>query len=185
MGRVGLRSASLHQPHTLSVMFTRSVKLNPDPFYGNVYFDSCAFDGGSEDEQAASIEARDLFQEHGRNIEFVHSVAKEIDYQNTPQWVKDEALELIYTIEVELTQQEETLLERVEKLVVGNGSLEKMRSDCRHIFEAQKYGRYFVTTDNRLLKKSSQIKSNFNLYVVEPSDFLETLEHYVEQKHNK
>ncbi len=59
-----------------------------------------------------------------------------------------------------------------------------MRSDCRHIFEAQKYGRYFVTTDIRLLKKSPEIKSNFNLHIVKPSEFLAILGHYIEQKYN-
>lgn len=29
----------------------------PDPFYNPVYFDSCAFDGGGETEEQASLEA--------------------------------------------------------------------------------------------------------------------------------
>ncbi|MCL1126948.1 hypothetical protein [Shewanella surugensis] len=153
--------------------------MNPDPFYGNVYFDSCAFDGGNEVEQEASLKARELFEDNERYVEILHSVAKEIDFPNTPQWVKSESVDLIYTIEVELTQLEIEQLRQVEILVVGNGSIDKMRSDCRHIFEAQKYGRYFVSTDKRILKKSGEIKSNFGLYVIKPSEFLETLEYYV------
>jgi hypothetical protein len=157
----------------------RSVELNPDPFYGSVYFDSCAFDGGNVLEQEASLKARELFEGNERYIEILHSVVKEIDFPNTPQWVKSEATDLIYTIEVELTQLELERLRQVENLVVGNGSIDKMRSDCRHIFEAQKYGRYFITTDKRILKKAGEIKSNFGLCVIKPSEFLETLEYCV------
>ncbi len=42
--------------------------MSPNPFYLPVYFDSCAFDGGDESEQQASIEARELFEENGGNI---------------------------------------------------------------------------------------------------------------------
>lgn len=156
--------------------------MNPNPFYGNVYFDSCAFDGGDEQEQAASIESRELYEEHGHGVEIVHSVAKEIDYPSTPQWVKDIAQGLIYTIEVDLTAPEQEQLADIEKIIVGNGSLDKMQSDCRHVFEAQKYGRYFVTTDKRLLKKAGQIRPKYNLYIIKPSEFLETVERYVEER---
>ena len=57
--------------------------MSPNPFYQPVYFDSCAFDGGDELEQQASIEARELFEENGGNINIVHSVMKEIEYPNT------------------------------------------------------------------------------------------------------
>jgi len=158
--------------------------MNPDPFYGNIFFDSCALDGGNEDEQEASIDARELYEKHGHEVEIVHSVAKEIDYPNTPNWVKDIASGLVYTIEVILTQPELAQLQDIESIIVGNGSLEKMKDDCRHVFEAQKYGRYFVTTDKRILKKAAQIRSKYNLYIVKPTEFLETLEHYIEQKNN-
>jgi predicted nucleic acid-binding protein len=163
-------------------MFQGGSNMNPNPFYGNVYFDSCAFDGGNEQEKNASIRSRELYGESGREVEIVHSVAKEIDYPKTPQWVKGIAEDSISTIEVELTVSEREQLADIEAIIVGNGSLEKMTSDCRHIFEAQKYGRYFVTTDKRLLKKAGQICSKYNLYIVKPSEFLETIENVVVKK---
>jgi ribosomal protein S8 len=148
--------------------------MSPNPFYHPVYFDSCAFDGGDESERQASIEARELFEENGGNINIVHSVMKEIEYPNTPQWVKDIANNSIFTIEVQLTSQEDAELKVVETIIVGNGNLEKRKSDCRHIFEAQKYGRYFVTTDNGILKHGNAIKKKFStLSIVKPSEFLE------------
>ena len=92
--------------------------MSPNPFYQPVYFDSCAFDGGDETEQQASIKARELFEENGGNM-------KEIEYPNTPQCVKDLANNSIFTIEVQLTPQEEAELKDVEAIIVGNGNLEK------------------------------------------------------------
>ena len=150
-----------------------------NPFYQPVYFDSCAFDGGSEAEQVASVNARELFEGNDGIINIVHSVMKEIDYPNTPQWVKDIVNESIFTIEVELTPQEKTELKDVERIIVGNGNLEKRKPDCRHVFEAQKYGRYFVTTDNGILNHANAVKKRFStLFIVKPSEFLDiVLEH--------
>jgi hypothetical protein len=144
------------------------------PFYQPVYFDSCAFDGGSEDQQKFSVEARDLFQGHGGIINIVHSVMKEIEYPNTPQWVKDIANDSIYTIETSLTSQEESDLKDVQDIIVGEGNLENRKADCRHVFEAQKYGRYFITTDRGILKHADAIYKRFGtLFMVQPSEFLE------------
>lgn len=148
--------------------------MSPDPFYHPVYFDSCAFDGGGETEEQASLEARELFEKNDGLINIVHSVMKEIEFPNTPQWVKDIANNSIYTIEVNLTPQEEQELKDVEAIIVGNGKLEARKADCRHVFEAQKYGRYFVTTDNGILKRSDAIKKKFGtLFIIKPTEFLE------------
>lgn len=152
----------------------------PDPFYGGVYYDSCAFDGGDLQEQKASYEIRELFKKLDRPLHIVHSVAKEIYFHKTPQLVKDEALNMLQTLEVKLTEQEVIQLNRVELLVGGNSKIENMEADCRHIFEAQKYGRYFVTTDKRILKKAKEIKQEFTLYVFNSSDFLEITLFYYE-----
>ena len=155
------------------------MKKPPDPFYNPVYFDSCAFDGGNEQEQAASNEARSLFAEKGGDIKIVHSVKKEIDYPNTPQWVKDEANQLIYTIETQLNSNEAEELKDVQKIIVGNGSLEKREADCMHVSQAIKYGRYFVTTDNGILKHSTEILDRFSsLFIVKPSEFLNIVKEY-------
>jgi len=155
------------------------MKKPPNPIYGSVFFDSCAFDGGNEQEQTASNEARSLFTDMGGDIKIVHSVKKEIDYPKTPQSVKDEANQLIHTIEVQHTAEEATELNGVQKIIVGNGSFEKREADCRHVFEAIKYGRYFVTTDNGILSHSSEILNRFStLFIVKPSEFLSIVKEY-------
>lgn len=155
------------------------MKKPPNPFYNPVYFDSCAFDGGSEEEQAASIEARALFKEKGGDIKIVHSIKKEIDYPNTPQWVKDEANASIYTIENQPTVGENEELREVQRIIVGNGILEAREADCMHVAQAVKYGRFFVTTDNGILKHRAEILSRFSsLFIINPSGFLSIVKQY-------
>ena len=59
---------------------------------------------------------------------------------------------MIYTTSVTLTPTERTRLSRIQAILAGNGKPVNVADDARHLFEAQKYGSYFVTTDERLLK---------------------------------
>ncbi len=154
--------------------------MPPNPFLAPVFFDSCAFDGGDRRAQQASIEARTLFEENSGMINILHSIRKEIEYPNTPQWVKGLANDYILTLEVSLTGQENNELRDVETIIVGNGNLENRRADCRHVFEAQKYGHYFVTTDNGILRHSTAIKNRFStLFIIRPTEFLEIIKQYI------
>jgi hypothetical protein len=66
-----------------------------NPFDSNIYFDSCAFDGGSEEEQALSVKCRQILEESGNKVQILHSVQKEVDFPNTPSWVKNEVMSSI------------------------------------------------------------------------------------------
>jgi len=139
-----------------------------------VFFDSCAFDGGDIGEQRASIEIRDLFDVHDGEFIILHSVQKELNFQKTPCWVVKLANTYVGTLEVSLTPDEQAVLSDVEGIIVGNGILENHQSDCRHVFEAQKHGRYFVTTDNGILKRSKALERRLTtLFVVRPTEFLQ------------
>ncbi len=157
------------------------MKKQPNQFYVSVFFDSCAFDGGNKEEQIASNEARSLFSSNGNEIKIVYSVQKEIDFSNTPQWVKDEANKLVSTLEVQLTPNELKELNDVQRIIVGNGNFKKRKADCRHVFEAIKYGRYFITTDNGILNHSQKILSRFStLLIIKPSEFLSIIKNLPE-----
>ena len=147
--------------------------MSTNPFYHQVYFDSCAFDGGNESEQKASLEVRKIFKDNGGNVNIVHSVVKEIEYPNTPQWVQDIAVQSIRTVEIPLIQQELDELKEIQNIIIGNSSLKKREADCMHVFEAQKYGRYFVTTDRGIFKHAPTIRKRFSLVILKPSEFLE------------
>ncbi|MBW1644399.1 MAG: hypothetical protein JRJ76_16345 [Deltaproteobacteria bacterium] len=73
-------------------------------------------------------------------IQIAHSTQKEIDHPNTPDWVKRQALNLIYTIPVHLTDSELRKLREIEAILAGNGKVENILHDAKHVFEAQKYG---------------------------------------------
>ena len=146
-----------------------------NPFDSNIYFDSCAFDGGSKEEQASSVKCRQILVESGNKVQILHSVQKEIDFPNTPSWVKLEAMSSVYTIETSLEPNEIATLRDVEKIIVGNGNLEKRRADCRHVFETIRYGDYFVTTDKNILKHADTIYQKYHIFLVKPSELIDII----------
>ncbi len=143
------------------------------PFLSTIFIDSCAFDPKYEPEaQAAEL----LFQlydtEDKLTIEITHSVQKEIEHPNTPAWVKERARSMIFTIKVSLTHEERRMYQQILTILTGDGNAQKMLHDAVHIFEAQKYGRYFITADKRLLKKRDEIRQLYSLAILTPNELL-------------
>ena len=143
-----------------------------NPWLSNNFIDSCAFDPKYDPEDKASTEIFHLHEKDGLNLIIAHSTQKEINHPQTPSWVKSEAGGLIYTLDASLTFQEKTLLHDIENILAGNGKRENIIQDARHILEAQKYGTYFVTTDNRLLRKKHKILELCDVVILLPSEFL-------------
>src|SRR5688572_589773 len=129
-----------------------------NPLIVNNFIDSCAFDPKYEPETSASNEIFTLSNEQRFGLLIAHSTQKEIEHPNTPAWVKQEAAGLIYSIDVQLTPNEKQLLSDIEVILAGNGKIENIRQDARHVFETQKYGGYFVTTDKRILARAKELK---------------------------
>lgn len=48
-----------------------------------------------------------------------------------------------------------------------------MKQDSEHIFESAKYGGYFITTDERILKHREILSAVCMAKIVKPSEFLE------------
>lgn len=146
-----------------------------NPWHTNSVLDTCAFDPKYGLEPTAAREIHRLRREEGLPIVLAHSVAKEIDHPNTPVSVKNEARALIFSIPVCLNSNEKVLKKRIHTLITGNGRPERYDQDANHIFEAQKYGSYFITTDQRLLEKASDIRQLCTVTILLPSDFLAVL----------
>jgi predicted nucleic acid-binding protein len=144
----------------------------------NNFIDSCAFDPKYDPEDKVAKEIFRLHQDNNLSIIIAHSTEKEIEHPNTPSWVKKEAGGLIYTLDVSLTSQEKTLLHNIEKILAGHGKYGNIIQDARHIFEAQKYGVYFVTTDKRLLKKRHEIEKLCGVKILLPSEFLRIVQRH-------
>lgn len=149
-----------------------------DPFRANIFIDSCAFDPKYEPESSCSAELFRRYENGDINLVVAHSNMKEIEHPNTPAYVKQEASAKTYSCKVHLTQQEHMLRDAILDTLSGNGKRERMMPDSNHIFEAHKYGGYFVTTDHRILKKKRELHSICNAIVVTPSAMLKLINQF-------
>jgi hypothetical protein len=147
----------------------------PDPKRRNNFLDSCAFDPDCATEAQASLKIFKKYQNEELILHLAHSTQKEIEHPNTPAWVKNEANSFIYTLPTSLTIDEQNTKKRIWEILTGNGKPEKMKKDAEHVFEASKYGGYFITTDARIIKKKQEIESICSVIVVKPTEFLEIL----------
>ena len=118
-----------------------------------IFLDSCTFDPMYAPEDRAALDIFDLEKKGLVSICIAHSTEKEIDHPNTPSWVKEKASQMIFTVQVGLTDEKKLKLDQIESILAGKGQRESIKSDAKHIFEAQKYRADFITTDNRILKK--------------------------------
>ena len=152
-----------------------------DPLITVNFIDSCAFDPKYEPEDRMSVEIFKLSQKGKFNIQIAHSTLKEIEHPNTPAWVKQEARSLIYTIQVQLIADEENKLREIERILAGNGKVKNVLQDAKHIFEAQKYGSYFITTDFRILNRANALRLSCNVTILRPSEFLSLVKQYLKK----
>ena len=156
-----------------------------NPLINNNFLDSCAFDPKYKPEDRASIDIFKLSQEGKILIQIAHSTQKELDHPNTPNWVKSEAKKIIYTINVSLTANEENKLHQIEAILAGNGKVENIKQDAKHVFEAQKYGAYFITTDNRILNRAHELYMACGVSILKPSNFLSLVIKYLKKEDNE
>ena len=146
-----------------------------NPFEDLIFFDSCAFDGGDKSQQDASRKAREILEAKGEKIILMHSVVSEIRNPKTPVWLQEKERRSRQTVKLNLTESEKATLKKIEDIIVGNGSLDKRKADCFHVFEAQKYGGCFVTSDQGIYKHAQIIKEQYGLNIVTPIEFLKLI----------
>jgi hypothetical protein len=147
-----------------------------DPRRVNNFLDTCAFDPKYSPEDLAAQRIRALHHSGEIQLLLAHSIQKEVDHPNTPAEVKREAAEMIFTLPVTLTNPEIDRKARIHGLLTGHGKPEKYLADASHIFEAGKYGGYFITTDARILRKRDDLRAICAPTIVRPSEWLELLE---------
>ncbi|WP_299494411.1 hypothetical protein [uncultured Shewanella sp.] len=155
--------------------------MNFNPYNDFVFFDSCAFDGGRTDDQEASKRAREILEKNKKKVMLMHSIVSEIRNPNTPDWIQEIEPKSRQTVRLNLTDEEKGTLREIETIIAGNGGLIKREADCFHVFEAQKYGGYFVTSDIGIYKHSRIIKQKFGLNIVKPTAFLELVVKHSEE----
>jgi hypothetical protein len=153
-----------------------------NPLIVNNFIDSCAFDPKYEPEASASLEIFKLSETEGFGLQIAHSTQKEIEHPNTPAWVKNLAGGLIYSLNVQLTPDEQKVLHDIEAILAGSGKVENIKQDAWHLFEAGKYGHYFITTDKRILSRADAVRERNGVNVLPPTEFLASLRKHIAQK---
>lgn len=107
-------------------------------------------------------------------------VRLEILDPRTPSHIQAAAAAMIFTVPVGLNSDELNQLRLVERALQGNARPGKHAADADHLSQAAKYCGYFITHDNRLLDKASNIRSLLppSLTVVTLVDFLKIFDDY-------
>ena len=141
-----------------------------DPKFSQFFLDTCAFDPKYAPEHEAAAEIWKLYEADVLNLVLAHSNQREVDHPNTPSWVRARANSMISTMSVTLTPNEQKRRDGIVVLLRGNSTSDKHLDDAHHIFEASKYGGYFLTTDRRILKLSGQIHDLCTVQVMKPSE---------------
>jgi len=77
-----------------------------------------------------------------------------------------------------LVESEQKLREQILRILAGNGRPENVFQDAQHVFEAAKYGSYFVTTDERILKRKGELCAACEVDILKPSELVEILHEY-------
>lgn len=154
------------------------------PLITNNFIDSCGFDPEDAEEAAAANRLHQLSDEGQLLLQIAHSTQKEIEHPNTPDWVKQQAGGLIYTLPTNLTEGERAVARDIHAVLTGNANPEKHAQDAQHVFEAQKYGSYFVTTDKRILDKADALRRRCGVEILRPSEFLKLVEHALAEEND-
>ena len=141
-----------------------------NPYITNILIDSCAFDPKYGNEATAS---QQLLDNSKLNLVIAHSTMKEIEHPNTPRQIKALAQERIFTIQTSLTSAELKIKQAIWDTLTGNGKPDNMKADAEHVFEAHKYGSYFITTDDRILKKREELdRIGVSCWILSPSELI-------------
>lgn len=115
----------------------------------------------------------ELAEEGKVSVTLPFSVKQEIDRPRTPSRVKSRANRLVYSIKVQLTPEEEETVRRFAEVARGNALSDKHDADARHMVEAAKYGRCFITEEKRWLARRQEIRTALGgLEVITLSEYL-------------
>ena len=85
-------------------------------------------------------------------------------------------------METEPSPRETELKRKILTILTGNSSPEKHRQDAEHVFEAQKYQAYFVTTDKRILNNRDELRDICRVRIMRPTEMLQVIEERVKAR---
>jgi hypothetical protein len=98
-----------------------------------------------------------------------HSVCTEASRPESPAGVRAAVSRFLYSLRVSLTQPERADMQRFVAAHRGDTSPQNIDDDLSHVWETAKYGgRFFVTTDRRLLKRADAVFAYKGVMLVTP-----------------
>ena len=113
------------------------------------------------------------------NLIVPKKVREEVLDLKTPEQ-KKASLPPIFTLPVGLNSEEARELAVIKKALRGNAKSDRHDADADHLFEAAKYAGYFITHDERILKKSGTLADVLppSLTVLPLEEFMRIFDEY-------
>lgn len=142
-----------------------------DPRRANTLIDNNAFEHSDQNQVDRLLS---LIAEGRITLIVPHGVRSEIAHPNTPIQIKDMMSVQLFTEEVERSSSEQREIARIEAVLQGNARKGRHSADAKHVFEAAKYGGYFITHDKRIVrKKRRELEAmHSNLSIVTLDEYL-------------
>jgi predicted nucleic acid-binding protein len=144
----------------------------PDPRRTLTFLDSCAFDPKYDPEDAASNHMLSLYRDEKIVLVISHSVESELEHPNTPRAIVQLANDMNRTHPVDLTLQEQQRLQGIKSELSRHARPGKHEADACHIFDAGKWHAYFVTTDERILKRRTALQFASQATILRPTEWV-------------
>ena len=148
-----------------------------DPRRASALLDSNAFEHSDQNQVNRLLS---LMAEGRITLIVPHGVRSETTHPNTPIQIKKMMSEQLFTEEVERCSTEEQQIARIDAVLQGNARTGRHSADAKHVFEAAKYGGYFITHDKRIMQtKRRELEAMYsNLSIVTLDEYLTTYDRF-------
>jgi hypothetical protein len=107
-------------------------------------------------------------------------VREEILDPRTPSHIQEAVLPQVFSYRVGLNAEEQRRHRIITQELQGNAKPGKHEADADHLFEAAKYGGYFITHDDRILSRAGRLGESLppSLTILRLADFLAIFDDY-------
>lgn len=147
-----------------------------NPLFVNNFVDNHILDSVADGQDDAVNEIVRLVEAEEIIVLLPYSVHNELKDPQTPTHVRRAATLFPFSIKVELTEAEQHRRDAFLAQAIGDALPKNIVPDLLHVFEAAKYGGYFIARDKRLLKRAPAIAKFLDIDLVTPVEFLECVE---------
>jgi predicted nucleic acid-binding protein len=146
-----------------------------DPRKCNIAVDANVLNRNGNDEFADRLKG--LIKSREIHIVLAGGVRREIKHPHAPQAKKDVLLSQIFNLRPELTASQKSKRDAVRLCLQGNAKPGKHDADASHLSEAAETNcSYFITNDQRMLRKRNDLSRLVPVSIVNPEELLKIFE---------